>query len=83
MSFCLSGHPSVSLFVCLSVCLSVFLLYLSVSLFVCLSACLSVSYHYYTIFPLADALKEKTDNVQLGFGTFVDKTVDPYVNMAK
>jgi hypothetical protein len=31
---------------------------------------------------LAAGLGEKTDNLFLGFGTFVDKTVDPYVNMA-
>ncbi|XP_062511850.1 integrin beta-1-like [Corticium candelabrum] len=31
---------------------------------------------------LASALRQRTSNVRLGFGTFVDKAVDPYADMA-
>ena len=31
----------------------------------------------------ASALRQRTSNVRLGFGTFVDKAVDPYADMAQ
>ncbi|XP_062517532.1 integrin beta-1-like [Corticium candelabrum] len=31
---------------------------------------------------LASALRNKTSNLRLGFGTFVDKTIDPYIDLA-
>ena len=92
LSMCLSVCLFVHLSRCLSVCLFVCLF---VCLSVCLSVCLFVVCHVFAMFccscfitlqfcsSSASALRNKTSNLRLGFGTFVDKTIDPYIDLAQ